>query len=300
MRSSWLALLLVSGCPSPAQPVPAAAPAISETPAKAVVVPVVAPTPTPAVMPPSVPAGGHALRVQVIRGPEPADGSGAWTRVALRVVDVAGTEQASAITGRIDAPCNDAALEAGDLARWVCWWAGSGWNLRLLRDGEGAALRAQIVGEGLKKPGKWQDLLWVAVPEGPALVLHRDAELEAADDPPTEPRAGAGGLPAAGLRVKFERDRILGSQVVVRVEEGDQLHALARGPWLAGARTPVADPGAEALAAWRTGEGEARLITSAARVALQVRRTGAAGPEPWQDVVRVSLPHGRAVKLVAK
>ncbi len=270
------------------------------------VAPVVAPTPEPtppapvAVMPPAVPAGGHALRVQVIRGPEPADGSGAWTRVALRVVDVAGTEQVSAISGRIDAPCNDAALEAEDLARWVCWWAGSGWNVRLLRDGKGAALRAQIVGEGLKKPGKWQDLLWVAVPEGPALVLHRDADLEAADDHPTEPAPMAGGMPAAALRVKFERDRIVGPQVVVRVEEGDVLHALARGPWLAGARKPVVQTEADALAAWRTDDGEARLITSAARVALQVRRMGAAGPEPWADVVRVSLPHGRAVKLVSK
>ena len=269
-----------------------------------VVAPALAPAPVPAApaaaLPPAVPAGGHALRVQVIRGPEPADGSGAWTRVALRVVDVAGTEQVSAISGRIDAPCNEAELETGDLARWVCWWAGSGWNVRLLRDGEGAALRAQIVGEGLKKPGKWQDLLWVAVPEGPALVLHRDADLEAAQDRSSEPAPAAGGEPPVLLRIKFERDRILGPQVIVRVDDRGELHALARGPWLAGARTAVTEPAADALAAWRVVEGDARLIPSGARVALQLRRSGAAGPEPWEDVVRVSLPHGRAVKLVAK
>jgi len=209
------------------------------------------------------------------------------------VVDVAGTEQNAASTGRIDAPCTDAPIEAGELARWVCWWAGGGWNLRLVIDGEGVALRSQPTDEGMTKPGKWEDLLWLAVPAGPGIVLHRDAEREAAADRATEPAPAAEGAPPVELRVQFTGIR--GSEVTLWVQDGKRLHALARSPWLPGAHTTV-DPG-DALAAWRLVDGDAvrdlRLITGGARVALQQRR----GAEPWEDVVRVALPRGRAVKL---
>ena len=311
----WLPLILALGCQSPtttpAPPTPTAPPA--PTAPALPVAPPPAPIPSPAIEPERpppltpVPADGYAVSVQIYRGPEGADGRAPWTRLALSVVDVTGNEQAAAATERFPAKCSDAEVAEGDLARWTCWWAGSGWNLRLQRDRGGVTLRSQETDEGMKRPAKWREHLRLAVPAGAPLVVQRPLDRDAAADTATVPAPPRADARPITVHVKIPAHARGGAaqpswgESELRVRDGAAVYAAVLGPRLPPGAALAGTDDPAALRAWKLEHAgvrqDARLIQAGRRVVLQTRPHSDAAPEPWQDAMRVALPFGRAAQL---
>lgn len=278
-------------------PVVEAAPVVEVVPVVVEAAPVVAAV----VQGAAVPAGGHAVRVRMVHGPE--KGEARWTRFELATVDVAGNTAAAATSRPIPGPCVDAPLEAGDLGRWGCG-SPHGRSLRLLKDGEGVVLRSRTWNSKRRRPDRWEDEMWLATPASAGVVMHRRPDVAASEDPVTTPNRPSTRAPTADVKVQMVADRGVlwfDWRVIVRVQDGGRLHAMVRSDWLSGKRGPLVPPDPEALASWdlesRGLGGQMRVIEGEGLVALQSRWVGV---WVWSDLVRVSLPVGRAAKLVVK